>query len=158
MSEDRQAKESRKATSEVAPARRGGVFKNEVTADNIRKETNYLESSSRRMWLEKYEYLTGRFFNEVLAEECRETGFPVNTFARQDSTDDPPVVHSPIPLRPSPPVPRTTSAQIGHRSSRPEHNLEFTGRLYVSPKSTMKLPAVTAKLPCEMQQRFIFLG
>jgi len=36
MSEDRQAKESRKTADGVAPARRGGAFKNEVAADNIR--------------------------------------------------------------------------------------------------------------------------
>ncbi|EZA58211.1 hypothetical protein X777_01575, partial [Ooceraea biroi] len=125
MSEEKQDKE-RKVTDIVAAARRSGNFKNKVAADNIRKETNFLESLSRRSWPKKYEHLTGRFFNEVLAEECREAGLPVDTFARDPPEDA--VVHSPIPLRSSPPAPKTTSAQVGHRSSRPECSLEFTGR------------------------------
>jgi len=36
MSEDKQAKESRKVADGVAAARRDGVFKNEVAADKIR--------------------------------------------------------------------------------------------------------------------------
>lgn len=65
MSEEKQDKESKKVAERVIFTKRGDVFKNEVTADNIRKETNSLESLSRWSWPQKYEHLTGQFFSQV---------------------------------------------------------------------------------------------
>ncbi|XP_024866989.1 uncharacterized protein LOC112451565 [Temnothorax curvispinosus] len=116
---------------------------------------NFLEGLSRRLWPQKYEHLTGQFFSQVLAEECRKAGLPANTFERDPPEDA--AEHSPIPLKASPTFPRTTSAQIGHRSSRTEYSLEFVGRLYISPRWTIDPPVETAELRAT-QQKFIFLG
>ncbi|KAL6267519.1 hypothetical protein P5V15_000593 [Pogonomyrmex californicus] len=152
MSEEKQDKESKKVVERVIPTKRD-VFKNEVAADNIRKEMNFLENLSRRTWPQRYEHLTGQFFSQVLAEECRKAGLPVNTFERPEDAAE----RSPIPLKASPAFPRTTSAQIGHRSSSAEYSLEFAGRLYISPKWTIEPPTDTPELrPTE--QKFIFLG
>jgi len=91
----------------------------------------------------------------VLAEECRKARLPANTFERDPPEDA--AERSPIPLKASPAFPRTTSAEIGHRSSRRDYNLEFTGRLYISPKWTIDPPADTPELRAT-QQKFIFLG
>ncbi|XP_071572783.1 uncharacterized protein [Temnothorax nylanderi] len=93
--------------------------------------------------------------SDVLAEECRKAGLPANTFERDPPEDA--AEHSPIPLKASPTFPRTTSAQIGHRSSRMEYSLEFVGRLYISPRWTIDPPVETAELRAT-QQKFIFLG
>ncbi|XP_011161723.1 uncharacterized protein LOC105197173 isoform X1 [Solenopsis invicta] len=93
--------------------------------------------------------------NDVLAEECRKAGLPANTFERDPPEDA--AERSPIPLKASPAFPRTTSAEIGHRSSRAEYNLEFAGRLYVSPRWTIDPPPDTPELRA-VQQKFIFLG
>ncbi|XP_032681880.1 uncharacterized protein LOC116849131 [Odontomachus brunneus] len=158
-SEEKQNKESKKAVERVVAVGRprGIVFKNEVLADNIRKETNLHEKISQRLWPRKYEHLTGQFFNEVLMEECRKAGLPLGTFKRDPPEDA--VERSPIPLKASPAVPSTSSAAIGHRSSRVEHNLEFMGRLYVSPRHTIEPPMDDPELQCAMQQqKYIFLG
>ncbi|XP_011882517.1 PREDICTED: uncharacterized protein LOC105570146 [Vollenhovia emeryi] len=155
MSEEKRDRESKKVAERVVSTKRGDVFKNEVAADNIRKETNLLESLSRWSWPQRYEHLTGRFFSQVLAEECRKAGLPANTFERDPPEDA--AERSPIPLKASPAFPRTTSAQIGHRSSRAEHSLEFAGRLYVSPRWTIDPPADATQLRAT-QQKFIFLG
>ncbi|KYN00951.1 hypothetical protein ALC62_08177 [Cyphomyrmex costatus] len=91
----------------------------------------------------------------VLAEECRKAGLPANTFERDPPEDV--AERSPIPLKASPAFPRTTSAQIGHRSSHTEYSLEFMGRLYVSPKWTIDSLTDAPELRT-MQQKFIFLG
>ncbi|XP_025270834.1 uncharacterized protein LOC112639872 [Camponotus floridanus] len=154
MSVEKKDKESKKVIERVI-SKRNHLFRNEVAADNIRKEVNFLESVSRRLWSQKYGHLTGQFFNEVLAEECRNAGLPVNTFER-DAPEDA-IERSPIPLKASPPFPRTTSAEIGHRSSRKENSLEFAGRLFISPKWTIEPPTDTVESRVT-QQRFIFLG
>lgn len=90
-------------------------------------------------------------------EECRKAGLPLGTFERDPPEDA--VERSPIPLKASPVVPRTSSATIGHRSSRPEYNLEFAGPLYVSPRCTIEPPMDNPELQRAMQQqKFIFLG
>ncbi|XP_018053263.1 PREDICTED: uncharacterized protein LOC108690470 [Atta colombica] len=156
MAEEKQDKEIKKVTERVISiTKRGDVLKNEVAADNIRKETNFLESLSRCSWPQKYEHLTGQFFNQVLAEKCRKAGLPANAFERDPPEDV--AERSPIPLKASPAFPRTTSAQIGHRSSRTEYSLEFMGRFYISPKWTIDPPADTPELRT-IQQKFIFLG
>ncbi|CAL1676212.1 unnamed protein product [Lasius platythorax] len=155
MSAEKKDKESKKVAERVIPIKRGDLFRNEVAADNIRKETNFLESVSQRLWPQKYEHLSGQFFNEVLAEECRKAGLPVNTFERDPPEDA--IERSPIPLKASPAFPRTSSAQIGHRSSRAEYSLEFAGRLFISPKWTIEPPTDAVELRVT-QQRFIFLG
>jgi len=91
----------------------------------------------------------------VLAEKCRKAGLPANAFERDPPEDV--AERSPIPLKASPAFPRTTSAQIGHRSSRTEYSLEFMGRLYISPKWTIDPPADIPELRT-IQQKFIFLG
>jgi len=91
----------------------------------------------------------------VLAEECKRVGFPVDTFERDPLEDA--IKRSPIPLKPSPAFPKTTFAEIGHRSSRAEYSLEFVGRLYISPKWTIEPPTDSSELRVT-QQRFIFLG
>ncbi|XP_011152950.2 uncharacterized protein LOC105191329 [Harpegnathos saltator] len=159
MSEEKQNKESKKvAERPVAVGRpRGVALKNEVVADNIRRETNLREKASQRSWSRRYQHLSGKFFHEVLMEECRKAGLPPSTFERDPPEDA--VERSPIPLKASPAAPRTSSAAIGHRSSRAEHNLEFAGRLYVSPRCTIEPAADEPELHRAMQQqRFIFLG
>lgn len=91
----------------------------------------------------------------MLAEECRKAGLPANTFERDPPEDA--AERSPIPLKASPAFPKTTSAEIGRRSSRTEYNLEFAGRLYISPKWTVDPPADTTELRAA-RQKFIFLG
>ncbi|XP_014474528.1 PREDICTED: uncharacterized protein LOC106744358 [Dinoponera quadriceps] len=159
MSEEKQNKESKKVTERVVTMgkSRGIAFKNEVVADNIRKETNLREKTSQRSWSRKYGHLTGKFSNEVLMEECRKAALPLGTFKRDPPEDA--VERSPIPLKASPAVPKTSSAAIGHRSSRAEHSLEFTGRLYVSPRWTIEPSTDNPELQGAMQQqKFIFLG
>ncbi|KAM0728385.1 hypothetical protein ACS0PU_005167 [Formica fusca] len=157
MSVEKKDKESKKVVERVIPIKHDDLFRNEVIADNIRKETNFLESVSRRLWPQKYEHLTGQFFSEVLAEECRKAGLPVNTF-EHDPPEDDAIERSPIPLKASPAFPRTTSAEIGHRSSRAEYNLEFVGRLFISPKWTIEPPIMDTDEFRVTQQKFIFLG
>lgn len=89
-------------------------------------------------------------------EECRKAGLPLDTFERDPPEDA--VERSPIPLKASPAVPKTTSAIIGHRSSRAEYSLEFAGRLYVSPKWTIEPPTTNNLVLHATQQKFIFLG
>nr|XP_012144109.1 PREDICTED: uncharacterized protein LOC105662911 [Megachile rotundata] len=112
------------------------------------------EKIFRRDWPRKYEHLTGEFFKKVLAEECRKEGLPVDTFERKPPEDA--IKRSPIPLEPSPVIPRTTSGMVGLRS-RTKCNLEFTGRWYVSPKWTIEPPVEPGEFRVT-QQRFIFLG
>ncbi|XP_076247439.1 uncharacterized protein LOC143187233 [Calliopsis andreniformis] len=129
--------------------------RNPVTFDNICKEVILRDKIFRREWPRKYEHLSGEFFKKVLAEECRKKGFPADTFERRPPEDA--IKRSPIPLKPTPFIPRTTSGTVGLRSSRPECNLEFTGRWYVSPKWTIEPPLEPGEFRIE-QQRFIFLG
>ncbi|KAL0124625.1 hypothetical protein PUN28_006464 [Cardiocondyla obscurior] len=156
MIEEKQDKEGKKATERVVLTKRGNGFKSKVVADNIRKETNFRERLSQWSWPQKYEHLTGQFFNQVLAEECRKAGLPAGTFER-DLPEDAAAERSPISLKASPAFPRTTSGEIGHRSSRAEHSLEFTGRLYISPKWTIDPPVNNAEFRVT-KQKFIFLG
>ncbi|XP_031830874.1 uncharacterized protein LOC116426282 [Nomia melanderi] len=129
--------------------------RNPVTFDKICKEVNLQDKMFRRNWPEKYEQLTGEFFKKVLAEECRKKGLPAETFERKPPEDA--IKRSPIPLKPSPAIPRTTSGMVGLRSTRPEYNLEFTGRWYISPRWTIEPPVEPHEFRVT-QQRFIFLG
>lgn len=79
----------------------------------------------------------------------------MDTFERDPPKDA--TERSPIPLKPSPAFPKTTFAEIGHRSSRAEYNLEFVGRLYSSPKWTIEPSTHSPELRVT-QQKFIFLG
>ncbi|XP_017766167.1 PREDICTED: uncharacterized protein C20orf85 homolog [Eufriesea mexicana] len=129
--------------------------KNPVTSDSICKEVILRDKLFRRNWSRKYAHLTGEFFKKVLTEECRKEGFPADTFEHKPPEDA--IKRSPILLKPSPSIPRTTSGMVGFRSSRPEYDLEFTGRWYVSPKLTTEPPMGPGKFRVA-QQRFIFLG
>lgn len=60
-------------------------------------------------------------------------------------------------LQPSPPIPKTSLAFVGWRSSRDEYRLEFQGAMYISPKRTISPPPESGTLPIT-NQRFIFLG
>ncbi|KZC09522.1 hypothetical protein WN55_00194 [Dufourea novaeangliae] len=133
----------------------GDDMKNLVTFDKICKEVILQDKIFRRDWPRKYEHLTGDSFKKVLDEESRKKGLPADTFERKPPEDT--IKRSPIPLKPSPAIPRTTSGIVGLRSSRPEYNLEFTGRWYVSPRWTIE-PAVELDEFRVTQQRFIFLG
>ncbi|CAK9816735.1 hypothetical protein ANTPLA_LOCUS9086 [Anthophora plagiata] len=123
--------------------------------DSICKEVILREKLFRRNWSRKYEHLTGEFFKKVLTEECRKKGFPADTFEHKPPEDA--IKRSPIPLKPSPSIPRTTSGMVGLRSSRPEYNLEFTGCWYISPKRTIEMPVEPGEFRLT-QQRFIILG
>ncbi|XP_043793485.1 uncharacterized protein LOC122715394 [Apis laboriosa] len=130
-------------------------IKNPVIFDNICKEVILRDKLFRRNWSRKYEHLMGGFFKKVLIEECRKKGFPADTFEHKPPEDT--IKRSPILLKPSPSIPRTTSGMIGLRSSHPEYNLEFTGRWYTSPKHTIEPPMKPGEF-CVAQQKFIFLG
>ncbi|XP_026670601.1 uncharacterized protein LOC108626323 [Ceratina calcarata] len=129
--------------------------KNPITFDSICKEVILRDKLFRRKWPKRYGHLTGEFFKEVLVEECRKAGFPVDTFEPKPPEDT--IKRSPIPLKPSPAIPRTTSGTVGLRSSRPECNLEFTGLWYVSPKHTIEPPLEPGEFRVT-RQRFIYLG
>ncbi|XP_043512544.1 uncharacterized protein LOC122530007 isoform X1 [Frieseomelitta varia] len=129
--------------------------KDPVTLDSICKEVILRDELFRRNWSRKYEQLSGDFFKKVLAEECKKEGFPADTF--QYKPPDDAIKRSPILLKPSPSIPRTTSGMIGLRSSHPQYNLEFTGRWYISPKQTIEPPVEPDEFRVR-QQRFIFLG
>ncbi|XP_076752932.1 ciliary microtubule inner protein 1 isoform X2 [Xylocopa sonorina] len=129
--------------------------KNPVVFDNICKEVMLRDKLFRRDWPRKYGHLTGEFFKKVLAEECRKEGFPADTFERKPPEDA--IKRSPIPLKPSPFIPRTTSGMVGLRSSRPEYNLEFTGSWFISPKRTVEPPLEPGEFRV-IHQRFISLG
>ncbi|XP_033220269.1 uncharacterized protein LOC117174921 [Belonocnema kinseyi] len=126
-----------------------------ITADNIRKEVINREKKLEKDWPERYKYLTGEYFKQVLAEECRKAGLPMDSFQRKNSED--PLKKSPIPLKSSPPIPKTSSAIIGWRSSLSENNLEFLGPFYVSPKTTIEPPLEPGEFRVQ-KQWFIFLG
>lgn len=64
---------------------------------------------------------------------------------------------SSIPLQESRPIPKTSSALIGWRSSIYENNLEIMGPFYVSPKTTIDPPLDNEEFRVE-KQRFIILG
>ncbi|PBC28801.1 uncharacterized protein LOC107998295 [Apis cerana] len=130
-------------------------IKNPVIFDSICKEVILREKLFRRNWSRKYEHLMGGFFKKVLIEECRKKGFPADTFEHKPPEDA--IKRSPILLKPSPSIPRTTSGMIGLRSSHPEYNLEFTGRWYISPKHTIE-PSMKPGEFRIVQQKFIFLG
>ncbi|XP_076684936.1 ciliary microtubule inner protein 1 [Andrena cerasifolii] len=148
-----ETQEARK--SEKSSVKRGEHPMNPVTFDSICKEVILRDKVCRRRWPRKYEHLTGELFKKVLAEECRKEGLPADTFERRPAEDA--IKRSPIPLKQSPSVPRTTSGMVGLRSSRPEHNLEFTGRWYISPKRTLEPPVGAGEFRVT-QQRFIYLG
>ncbi|KOC61739.1 hypothetical protein WH47_02996 [Habropoda laboriosa] len=106
--------------------------------DGICKEVMLREKLFRRNWSRKYEHLTGEFLKKVLTEECRKKGFPADTFEHKPPEDA--IKRSPIPLKPSPSIPRTTS-----------------GCWYISPKRTIEMPVEPDEFRIT-QQRFIFLG
>ncbi|XP_043260484.1 uncharacterized protein C20orf85 homolog [Colletes gigas] len=135
--------------------KREDLGKDPVTFDRICKEVILRDKKCRRDWPKKYGHLNGEFFKKVLAEECRKKGLPVDTFERKPPEDA--IKRSPILLRPSPSIPRTTSGLVGFRSSRPEYNLEFTGRWYISPKWTIEPPIEPGEFRVA-QQTLIFLG
>ncbi|XP_043512546.1 uncharacterized protein LOC122530007 isoform X2 [Frieseomelitta varia] len=112
--------------------------KDPVTLDSICKEVILRDELFRRNWSRKYEQLSGDFFKKVLAEECKKEGFPADTF--QYKPPDDAIKRSPILLKPSPSIPRTTS-----------------GRWYISPKQTIEPPVEPDEFRVR-QQRFIFLG
>lgn len=64
---------------------------------------------------------------------------------------------SPICLQSSAPIPKTSSAVIGWRSSILENNLEFLGPFYVSPITTIEPPLKSDEFRV-VKQRFIILG
>ncbi|XP_029047686.2 uncharacterized protein LOC114878261 [Osmia bicornis bicornis] len=152
--DDAQFKAEGKKIEKIS-GKRGEHAKNPVTFDSICKEVMLREKIFRRGWSKKYKHMTGEFFKKVLAEECRKEGLPADTFERKPPEDA--IMRSPIPLKPSPFIPRTTSGMVGLRSSRPEYNLEFTGRWYISPKWTIEPPMESDEFRVT-QQRFIFLG
>lgn len=122
----------------------------------LRKEINGCERKLKKTWSEKYHYLTGEYFRKVLAEECVKADIPEDTFERKSTKN--PVEKSPIPLKPSRmPIPTTSSAIVGWRSSRREYDLEFVGPLYVSRKHTIDPPVMTGEFRVT-RQKFIFLG
>ncbi|XP_016769938.1 uncharacterized protein LOC107965072 isoform X2 [Apis mellifera] len=102
------------------------------------KEIILREKLFRRNWSRKYEHLMGGFFKKVLVEECRKKGFPADTFEHKPPEDA--IKRSPILLKPSPSIPRTTS-----------------GRWYISPKHTIE-PSMKPGEFRIVQQKFIFLG
>ncbi|XP_076381757.1 uncharacterized protein LOC117220087 [Megalopta genalis] len=136
-------------------ARRKDHARNAVTLDKICKEITLQDKIFQRNWPIKYEHLTGEFFKKVLAEECRKEGLPADSFERKPSEDA--IKRSPIPLKPSSTIPKTTSGMVGLRSFGPEYSLEFTGRWYISPKWTIEPPEEPGEFRVR-QQRFIFLG
>ncbi|XP_053978273.1 uncharacterized protein C20orf85-like [Hylaeus anthracinus] len=140
---------------EKGSTKRGDHSKNPVISDRICKEVILRDKKFRRDWPRKYGHLTNEFFKRVLAEECRKKGLPADSFERKPPEDA--IKRSPIPLKPSPSIPRTTSGMVGFRSSHPEYNLEFTGRWYISPKWTIEPPIEPGEFRVT-QQRFIFLG
>ncbi|XP_076281694.1 uncharacterized protein LOC143209647 [Lasioglossum baleicum] len=140
---------------EKGHARRRDHAKNAVIFDKIWKEVTLQDEIFRRTWPMKYEHLTGKFFKKVLAEECRKKGLPADTFERKPPEDA--IKRSPIPLKPSPAIPRTTSGMVGLRSLGSEYNLEFTGRWYISPRWTIEPPMESGEFRVT-QQNFIFLG
>ncbi|XP_031370435.1 uncharacterized protein LOC102678951 [Apis dorsata] len=113
-------------------------IKNPVIFDNICKEVILRDKLFRRNWSRKYEHLMGGFFKKVLIEECRKKGFPADTFEHKPPEDT--IKRSPILLKPSPSIPRTTS-----------------GRWYTSPKHTIEPPMKPGEFRVA-QQKFIFLG
>ncbi|XP_076181054.1 uncharacterized protein LOC143153566 [Ptiloglossa arizonensis] len=135
--------------------KRGNHAIDPVTSDRICKEVIQREKMCQRDWPRKYEHLGGEFFKKVLTEECRKKGLPADTSERKPPEDV--IKRSPILLKPSPAIPRTTSGMVGLRSSRSEYNLEFTGPWYMSPKWTIEPPMAPGEFRVD-QQRFIFLG
>ncbi|KAK2586926.1 hypothetical protein KPH14_009856 [Odynerus spinipes] len=153
MERHQNSKEKKKVERTVY-LKRSEVIKDPVMFDNISKEAMKTELKTRKKWSRRYECLSGEYFEKVLTEECRKAGLPADTFKRKPPED--PTKCSPIPLKPSPAIPRTASAIIGWRSSRMEYNLEFTGPMYISPKWTVRSSAEIENFPAH--QRFIFLG
>ncbi|XP_043284727.1 uncharacterized protein [Venturia canescens] len=153
---DKETSEEVKKPSRIGQAKHVDFAKGLVTLDNIRKEINTRERKLEKIRADKYDYLRGDFIKKILAEECAIAGIPVDTFEAK-----PPVnldTLSPIPLKASPmPVPKTSSAIVGWRSSRREHNLEFVGPFYVAPKHTIEPPMIPGEFRVT-NQKFIFLG
>ncbi|XP_047361303.1 uncharacterized protein C20orf85 homolog [Vespa velutina] len=153
MEKNQDYKESKKVDRTLGIKRYNNI-KNPVIFDRISKEVIKAEREAERKWLARYECLSREYFQKVLAEECRKAALPADTFKRKPPED--PTKCSPIPLKPSPTVPRTASAMVGWRSSRMEYNLEFTGPIYISPKLTVRSSTDIENYLA--QQRFIFLG
>ena len=121
-----------------------------------RKEINDRERKIQNAWDQKFYYLSGQYFRKVLEEESAKAEIPVDTFERKRKQN--PTEKSLIPLKPSPmPVPETSSAMIGWRSSRREYDLEFSGPLYVSDKHTIEPPLLPGEFRVT-KQHVIFLG
>ncbi|XP_051163808.1 uncharacterized protein LOC127283160 [Leptopilina boulardi] len=135
--------------------KRGYFTEGPVTLDNIRKEVINREKKTQEDWLKKYNYLSGEYFKQVLVEECKKAGLPCNTFERKISANF--MKKSPISLQSSAPIPKTSSAVIGWRSSISENNLEFLGPFYVSPITTIEPPLKSDEFRV-VKQRFIILG
>ncbi|XP_043504587.1 uncharacterized protein C20orf85 homolog [Polistes fuscatus] len=154
MAEKNQDYKESKKIDRTFHVKRYYSMKDPVTSDKISKEVIKAERETERKWLARYECLSSEYFQKVLAEECRKAALPADTFKRKPPED--PTKCSPIPLKPSPAVPRTASAMVGWRSSRMEYNLEFIGPMYISPKWTIR--SYTEIENYLTQQKFICLG
>ncbi|KAG7200413.1 hypothetical protein KM043_017866 [Ampulex compressa] len=154
MAEEVQEKKEGK-TPEIIHLKRNETVKNPATFDNICKEVIFRNRVLRCKWPEKYQHLTGEFFSSMLDEEWEKTKLPRDTVKHVSRPNG--ITNSPISLKPSPSIPKTTYGEIGFRSSRPEYNLEFTGRMYSSPKWTIE-PVDDCNTCNLSKQRFIFLG
>ncbi|KAF7992973.1 hypothetical protein HCN44_005754 [Aphidius gifuensis] len=128
-----------------------------VCFDNIRKDLIKRERIAQSTWHQRFGHLSGENFKKVLSNECKNLGIPIDTFERklnkQNDTDN----KSIIMIKSSPIIPKTSSAFIGWRSSLPKYNLEYFGKLYVSPVQTIEPPIKPNEFRID-KQTFIYLG
>ncbi|XP_066583822.1 uncharacterized protein [Prorops nasuta] len=152
MTEEKQEKKDKKV-EQIFYNKRCRFEKNPVNIDNICKEVNVRERNICYNWFRKYNCLTRNFLDMVLKEECKKAGLPTDTFNRQKET----AITRAFTFGSVSPIPKTSSAMIGWRSSRAECNLEFTGKLCISLKNNIEPPIKPGEFRVT-NQKFIFLG
>lgn len=104
----------------------------------------------------RFGHLSSENIKKVLKNECENIGINIDNF--EDKKKEIIVKNeSPILIKPSPIIPRTSAALVGWRSSLIDCSLECFGRLYVSPTGTIEPPRRPGEFRVD-NQKFIFLG
>ncbi|KAL4655744.1 hypothetical protein GN956_G5406 [Arapaima gigas] len=115
-----------------------GEPKNLVDQDEIWKVHVNAEFESAKAWSNKWGFLA-EFYNEVLQQSRKlEEEIEKVEFPKHLTTSPPPLPEQYIKVGPSPPVPRTSQAFIGWRSSVSDLQLERFGRVNHGRKSFSK--------------------
>ncbi|KAJ9574517.1 hypothetical protein L9F63_025849 [Diploptera punctata] len=105
-----------------------------VKFDGKLKEVIHLEKLTRKQWEKKWGFTADLM--KMYKEDVVKSGLKLEKKSSQPWITS----RTEIKILPSPPVPTTSSAMVGWRSSQLQYCLERVGPLYVSPRFTIEPP------------------